>query len=236
MSHQQETRLPYREAISEQLPRFYNGYLHFFVPNLVCIAGIALSISQISSVQWWEWLMLPAAFLFANIGEWWVHQGPLHNKVEGLRLLFDRHTLTHHEYFHHDSMAAESHKDWFYVLFPMWAVFGVFLPMLPIVAVLFFFVSVNAAWIFMLMGFFYFIFYEWMHLLYHLPENHWATRNRLVRFLQRHHRYHHHKRLMQKYNFNVTFPLGDYLFGTVYHPEDPARPAKPAAPSDTRGQ
>jgi len=34
-------------------------------------------------------------------------------------------------------------------------------------------------------------------------------------WLRRHHAAHHDPRLMTRYNFNVTFPIADRLFGTV---------------------
>ncbi|MBK7399278.1 MAG: hypothetical protein IPJ34_24170 [Myxococcales bacterium] len=36
-----------------------------------------------------------------------------------------------------------------------------------------------------------------------------------MRFLREHHRRHHHPRLMQRWNFNVTIPLFDWLHRSV---------------------
>jgi sterol desaturase/sphingolipid hydroxylase (fatty acid hydroxylase superfamily) len=36
-----------------------------------------------------------------------------------------------------------------------------------------------------------------------------------VRILRRHHAIHHDPRLMQRYNFNVTVPLWDWVRGTI---------------------
>ena len=58
-----------------------------------------------------------------------------------------------------------------------------------------------------------------MHLAYHAPEDHWAFRNRIVRFLTEHHARHHEPRLMRDWNFNVIIPLADAMFGTTV-PDD----------------
>jgi hypothetical protein len=208
--------LPYRVAMRHKFPERYSAAVHFFIPNVLSISAIAAAFSQTASIQPLEWLMLPMAFLFANVTEWWVHKGPLHHKWRGMEITFERHTLSHHEYFRDDSMAAAAPSDYYYVLFPVWGIFAVFLPALPIAWGAYALMSWNAAMLFLATAAFYFIFYEWMHLIYHLPEHHPAVRSRFMQFLQRHHKLHHNKRLMQKYNFNVTFPIADYLFGTAY--------------------
>jgi hypothetical protein len=208
--------LPYRQKLKPTFPKVYNGYLHFATANAFAITAITVSVSQLDPVHPLEWLTLPVAFFFANFVEWFAHRGPMHNKVDWMEIVFKRHTLSHHEYFREDSMPATSHRDWYYVLFPVWGIFPIFLPALPIMALAWWLISHNVALLFFATAAFYFIFYEWMHLIYHLPETNPLVRNRLVRYLQRHHRHHHNKRLMQKYNFNVTFPLSDYLFGTAY--------------------
>ena len=49
----------------------------------------------------------------------------------------------------------------------------------------------------------------------HLPPESFVGRRRLVRVLREHHARHHHPRLMQRWNFNVTVPLFDWLHGTI---------------------
>eukprot|EP01135_Chromosphaera_perkinsii_P010173 Nk52_evm39s2039 gene=Nk52_evmTU39s2039 len=41
---------------------------------------------------------------------------------------------------------------------------------------------------------------------------------RFLRFSRQHHAVHHHWRCMHKYNFNITFPVWDYIFGTTFDP------------------
>ena len=63
---------------------------------------------------------------------------------------------------------------------------------------------------------FYFVSYEILHFTYHIDENTRVGRMWMVRVLREHHRIHHSQRLMSRYNFNITWPLADLLFGTIY--------------------
>lgn len=76
-------------------------------------------------------------------------------------------------------------------------------------------VSANVAWLFIASGLAYFLNYEFLHAAYHLPEHHPIARLGLVRRLRWLHRTHHDPRLMAHCNFNITYPLGDWLFGTL---------------------
>ena len=40
--------------------------------------------------------------------------------------------------------------------------------------------------------------------------------------LRQHHIAHHNRKLMTRYNFNITYPICDRLFGTLYR-EPPGR-------------
>ena len=62
----------------------------------------------------------------------------------------------------------------------------------------------------------YVVTYEWLHLAYHLPPDGPIGRLAPVRWLRRHHAAHHRPALMQKWNFNITLPLWDWLRGTIY--------------------
>jgi sterol desaturase/sphingolipid hydroxylase (fatty acid hydroxylase superfamily) len=69
--------------------------------------------------------------------------------------------------------------------------------------------------------------YEWLHLAYHLPPDGRIGRLRAVAVLRRHHATHHATHLMNRWNFNVTVPLWDWVRGTIHH--DVPAPAQPVA-------
>lgn len=66
----------------------------------------------------------------------------------------------------------------------------------------------------------YFLNYEVLHLVYHLPTRYAVARWPLVGRLRRLHQDHHDPRLMARYNFNITYPIGDRLFGTLYRGQE----------------
>jgi sterol desaturase/sphingolipid hydroxylase (fatty acid hydroxylase superfamily) len=84
--------------------------------------------------------------------------------------------------------------------------------------------NVGALWVATTIA--YVLAYEWLHLSYHLPEDGPVGRLPLVRVLRRHHAIHHAPEFMQRWNFNVTLPLLDWIRGTLYRP---ARAAPAAA-------
>jgi sterol desaturase/sphingolipid hydroxylase (fatty acid hydroxylase superfamily) len=85
-----------------------------------------------------------------------------------------------------------------------------------------------AGWMMLVTTSLYVVLYELSHLAYHLPETSWIGRRQLVRVLREHHRTHHDPRLMQRWNFNVTVPLFDWLHGTIASSEPSANRGSPA--------
>jgi sterol desaturase/sphingolipid hydroxylase (fatty acid hydroxylase superfamily) len=86
----------------------------------------------------------------------------------------------------------------------------------PPAALLYLLVSPNVGLMFMAVGVSYFLTYEWLHFSYHLPPESWLGRRWLVRKLRGHHALHHDKSMMGRWNFNITFPICDQIFGTYY--------------------
>jgi hypothetical protein len=114
-------------------------------------------------------------------------------------------------------MAYESSRDFQMVLFPPIMLFF-FLGVLavPPGAALFTLLSPNVGWLYVTVAMSYFLTYEWLHFAYHLDERSLVGRLPLVRFLRRHHQNHHDLALMGRWNFNITFPITDLVFGTFY--------------------
>jgi hypothetical protein len=197
----------------------YRGWAHFAFTSVVSLAVIALAVSRLHAVRPSEWWMVPAAFLLANAAEYFGHKGAMHRRVRGLGLVYERHTLQHHRFFTHDAMAYESSRDFKMVLFPpvllLFFLGGI---ATPLGALFFLLLSPNAGWLFVAVGVGYYLTYEWLHFAYHLPEEHPVARLPFMARLRRHHTAHHDSRLMGRYNFNITFPLCDRLFGTVWKP------------------
>jgi hypothetical protein len=205
------------EFRAKGIGRRYSGWAHFSFTSLVSLATVLFAATQVSRPRAWEWALLPVFFLVANLAEYFGHKGPMHHRRRGLALVFERHTRQHHYFFTHEAMSYESSRDFKMVLFPpIMIVFFLGGIATPIAIALFLLVSRNAGWLFVAVGVGYFLLYEWLHFAYHLDERSWLARRRLVALLRRHHAAHHDKTLMTRFNFNITFPIGDWLFGTIH--------------------
>ena len=80
-----------------------------------------------------EWLTIPITFLFTNMFEWAVHSFVMHRPVniKGLRAIYERHTLNHHQFFTDEEMRFRDHKDWRVTVFPPYALVVFILMSMP---------------------------------------------------------------------------------------------------------
>ncbi len=204
-----------RSEMMAKIPAHYSGHAHWAFVNLTTVGGICFCLAMVESPRWWEWLSVPAFFVFANVFEWWIHRGPMHHPTRGLRILYQRHTLQHHVFYPADDMAFRDSRELFFILFPPLALPVLLVVNLPIPLLLGALVSANVAWFFFASVLAYYFVYEWFHFAHHLRRDSWLGRRAVVGWLRRHHTRHHELALMEKGNFNVSFPLWDWLLGTM---------------------
>lgn len=207
----------YREQYrAEKIGPRYSGWLHLGFTSTVALSAIVLCVWQVENVQGWEWWAIPAAFLYANLAEYWGHRGPMHRPFRGLREIYERHAAQHHRFFTHETMAFDSSRDFHAVLFPpVMAIFffGVFAT--PFWLILSLLTSENFAWLSVATGVAYFLNYEWLHFSYHCDPQSWVGRLPGMATLRRLHQDHHDPQLMAHYNFNISYPIWDWVFGTL---------------------
>ena len=67
----------------------------------------------------------------------------------------------------------------------------------------------------------YYLIYELTHLATHLPKSNWIFKIPYFRKARERHMLHHNTRMMHNWNFNVSFPLFDHLFGTLHEDTHP---------------
>jgi hypothetical protein len=202
---------------AQKIRRRYFGWAHFAFTSLGSLSIIAYSISRVRDPGWKEWLVVPLGFLVANLVEYFGHKGPMHHRKRFLGLIHSRHAVEHHRFFTDQDMAYESSRDFKMVLFPpIMLLFFLGGIATPIALILYFLVSANAGWIFIATGIGYFLTYEWLHFTYHLSSSSLLGRLKVIQLLRRHHSVHHNPALMQDWNFNITFPICDQIFGTTY--------------------
>lgn len=216
-------RTRYRAAIH---PR-YNAWLHGGFVLLFGIVGIAFFWSRADHIQPWEWLAIPLALVCHNWVEYMTHKHLGHHKHSFSRLFYQRHTGDHHSFFADGQLTYETMRDWRVILFPAWLIVVVTIVLLPSWLLLEQ-VNRNVASLFigtLLLGY---LCYEIFHACEHLPEDHPISRLFWVRHMRRLHELHHRRDLMQTANFNLVFPLWDWLYGTLRWEEDGSDAGKPA--------
>lgn len=208
----------FRETYREnEIGPLYRGWAHFAFTSVGSLGVLVFAVTRVHAVRPLEWLTLPAAFVLANLAEYFGHKGPMHHPRKPLTLLFQRHTREHHRFFTNEAMAYESSRDFKMVLFPpVMLLFFLGGIATPIAGALFLVASANVAWLFVSVAITYFLTYEWLHFAYHLDDRSWLGGSPLLAALRRHHQRHHDPRLMERWNFNITFPIADWIFKTSY--------------------
>jgi hypothetical protein len=209
------SREAFREKTRAAIPAGYSPAVHFLVPAAVGLGLVAFAIASIHALRWWELFFVPLVYVAANATEHRTHRLVLHRRTPGLTILYDRHTPMHHRIFTARDMSIRDRREAALVLLPWFGIVAIFAVTAPITVALWF-LERNLACLFVATTMGYVLSYEWLHLAYHLPPESFIGRLGVIRALRRHHATHHHPPLMQKWNFNVTVPLWDWVRGTTY--------------------
>lgn len=203
----------------ERIAPGYRGWLHLGFITLVCLGAMVaalVSIDSIRALSWFDWLVIPIAWITANAVEYAMHRGPMHHLGALTAKLYKRHTSEHHRFFSREVMAIDSARDFQATLFPPWMslvfVGLIGAPMALLVGWVF---GHDTALLFYAAIVFYYLTFEWMHLGIHMPEDGLIARLPLVGWARHHHGLHHDPARMRRANFNFAFPLCDWLFGTL---------------------
>ncbi len=203
-----------RREIVARVPPRYSPAFHLTAPSLVILSVMALALSRIHGLRPAELAAVPATLIVAFAFEWRAHRLFLHRRVPLAGSLYVAHELMHHVVFTHDDMALRSRRELWLVLMPAYAAVLIFLFDLPLALGLSLLVTPNVACVFVATSMLFFFAYEWLHLAYHLPPGGRVGKNPLIARLRRLHQLHHDPRLMKRYNFNITFPVFDWVHGT----------------------
>jgi hypothetical protein len=205
-----------QEYRKEYIGKRYSGKLHVAFITLWCTSGIALCIYYVHQPTFLQLLTIPLTFIYTNLFEYLGHRYPMHHRTRFLHAVFKRHTLQHHHFFTSDYMDFDTINDFKIVLFPpvLLVFFSVFF-VLPIFAVLYYFFSLNVALLYVATTLGYYLNYEWFHMAYHLPQTHLIYKIPGIQALRKLHYRHHDPHNMDKYNFNISYPVFDFIFRTL---------------------
>jgi hypothetical protein len=209
-----------RADLAGRIPGWYSPWMHLAFPTAAGAAIALFALSRVEGLTAWQVAFVPVFLLFGNAVEWHAHRGLLHRRVRLLEVLYVRHTPQHHAIFVAGDMALRSARELKLILLPAYGILAILAVTSPITFFLVWIGQPNLAALWVASAVFYLLAYEWLHLAYHLPAESRVGRTRLVRTLRRHHELHHATHLMHRWNFNVTFPLWDWVRGTVYRPAD----------------
>lgn len=217
-----QTIQAFRSRYRADIHPLYNPWLHgafVLVFGVLAIGGFWSTVHQVKPL---EWLAVPVTLLFFNFGVYGVHRHLGHHKKSFARMFYARHAGDHHSFFAPGHMTYDSARDWRVILFPAWliVVYTCFIA-LPLWWLLDRF-DANVAGLVggcLVLGY---LTYEVFHACEHLPPGNLVTRLPWIRQMRRLHELHHRRELMQERNFNIVFPLMDYLFDTLYWEPDHA--------------
>jgi hypothetical protein len=211
LSKRQEAfRADYRPRISP----WYSGLLHVFVIYAIGFAALAYCIPHIKSPSLAEWMVVPVVFLVCNLFEWWIHRFVMHRPVAGFMGLYRRHTLAHHQFFTDLEPTIDSTRDFRITFFPPYALITFMAMSVPPALVLGVLWSPNAGWLLMCTTVGIYLNYELFHWCCHVKDDRVVRWVPFVNSLRRHHIAHHNQAIMMERNFNLTYPIADWLCGT----------------------
>ena len=177
-----QRQIDFRQEYRSRIIGWYDGYFHIVIIYAMGAAAFYIYVEHIHNVTWLEWLTVPLTFLFTNLFEWAVHKYVMHRPVniKGLRAIYERHTLNHHQFFTDEEMRFRDHKDWRVTVFPPYALVVFILMSIPMAVILGLLFSPNVGWLFMCVTTGMYLVYEFMHFCCHVEEN-WFVRNCPVR-------------------------------------------------------
>ncbi len=162
--------------------------------------------------------------VYGTFLEWFIHRVAMHTtKIS--QLSFDRHAIEHH-------MSRRSLKTFYippeenerYALGESSIIPLLWFGHLPLYILVGYLGGLSAAVGMAFAGLLYLFGYEFIHFFIHVPKNHWFQRTKLFRFYCEYHRVHHHK---ARVNYNVVFPLADFILRTQSWEAISPEPSRP---------
>ena len=216
MTHKrmQDRQAAFRADSRARIAPAYWGWAHVALIFVLGAAAIWVCARQVTQPAWYEWLVIPVAFCVSNVFEWWIHKYVMHRPVKGLMGIYRRHTLAHHEFFTDVEPAFDSTRDFRIVFFPPYALVAFMALSLVPASVLGLMGAANAGWLLLITNTALYLNYELFHYCCHVKDDAIVRRIPLVNSIRRHHIAHHNRAIMMVRNFNLTYPVADWFFGT----------------------
>jgi hypothetical protein len=208
----------FREAFrKEHIPFYYWGIGHMLMNFLLLSLPLMAFVLKITSPSLSELLLIPLTVVLGNLVVFIIHKFILHRKIKFLGFAYKIHSQWHHRFYTHDHLVWDSTKDFFIIFFPIDVILGFLVLFLPLIYfILVPILSTNGVFLVLATSCTYFIGYEVIHFISHLPEKNILMKVPYFRFMRNYHRIHHNPALMSEYNFNIVYPFFDLIFKTAY--------------------
>ncbi len=194
---------------------FKNGKLY-----LVVVFSIAILASVLSSLLISNWnisylILFPFYFLFANLIEYVIHRFPMHKPMKGFDFLFE-HVTVHHSFYNENYAYHKDPRDYFAVFLPLQYLTFITLIIFATAYVIYLVGGRDHGLFFIFFAYLYYLAYEILHFSYHANEDSLIKKIPFIKSWGQMHLDHHETKLMTTHNFNISFPVYDYIFGTVF--------------------
>jgi hypothetical protein len=209
-----QRQLAFRADFRGKIAAAYSGWAHVALIYAIGFAAIWYCVRQIAAPAWYEWLVIPVAFALSNVFEWWIHRYVMHRPVKGFMGIYKRHTLAHHQFFTEVEPTIDNSRDFRIVFFPPYALVTFIALSIPPAALLWLFGLPNACWLLLITNVGLYLNYELFHYCCHVKDDRIVRHVPFVNSIRRHHIAHHNTALMMERNFNLTYPIADWFFGT----------------------
>ena len=204
----------FRAAYRAQIAPAYHGLIHVALIYLIGGAALWYAARHIHAATPAEIAVVPVVVVLANLFEWYLHAQVMHRPRRFLMGIYNRHTLAHHQFFTQEAPYHESTRDYRIVFFPPYALVAFMALSLPPAALLMALGLPNAGWLLLITNVGLYLNYELFHYCCHVRDDSIIRHIPLVNSIRRHHIAHHNQSIMMERNFNLTYPIADWFFGT----------------------
>ena len=133
-----QRQIDFRQEYRSRIIGWYDGYFHIVIIYAMGAAAFYVYVAAHPQRDVARMADRAADLLFTNLFEWAVHKYVMHRpiNIKGLRAVYERHTLNHHQFFTDEEMRFRDHKDWRVTVFPPYALVVFILMSLPMAVIL----------------------------------------------------------------------------------------------------
>lgn len=204
-----------RAAHRRQRAAGYRGWRHLAVVVAVSLLPAVAALWVVGPWGWREAIGAAGAVLVGCSVVYFAHRYPMHRRTRGVELAYDLHSGCHHMSFCEGETEISGIDDLDMVLLPATYAAGLCAVGVPLLALPWVVLGVDAAVVFAAVSWLYYASYELVHLASHGKVGGWLDSVPGLGWLLRHHRRHHAWEVMHKGNFSMLIPAWDVVLGTL---------------------